>query len=156
MKFDWKETVIMTDDKLTKGLPARIILETTIVQEGEVFKHSFDEMGRIVLMNDNYYIRFEENQGEEKNSTLIKLQSDGIVNLTRHGQNKTRMTFNDQEDTFTNYATPTGIMPLRVETNHLKMGYTNQPFAGEVEVDYAIYLEDYPLGTYQLRLRFTT
>ena len=146
----------MTDKKLTKGLPARIILETTIVQEDEVFKHSFDEMGRIVRMNENYYIRFEEEQDGEQHSNLIKLQPDGTVQLTRHGTNKTRMIFNDQEDTYTNYATPTGVMALRVETNRLKMGYTNQPFAGEVEVDYAIYLEDYPLGTYQLRLRFTT
>ena len=70
----------MSDDKLTKGLPARIILETTIVQEGEVFKHSFDEMGRIVLMNDNYYIRYEAEQDGEQIATLIKLQPDGTVN----------------------------------------------------------------------------
>lgn len=146
----------MTDKKLTKGLPARIILETTIVQEDEVFKHSFDEMGRIVRMNENYYIRFEEEQDGEQHSNLIKLQPDGTVQLTRHGTNKTRMIFNDQEDTYTNYATPTGVMALRVETNRLKMGYNDQPFAGEVEVDYVIYLEDYPLGSYQLRLRFTT
>ena len=147
---------MMTHDKLTKGLPARIILETTIVQEEEVFKHSFDEMGRIVLMNDNYYIRFEEEQDGEKISNLIKLQRDGTVNLTRYGENQTRLVFNHQEDTFTKYATPTGIMSLRVKTNRLEMGYNDQPFAGEVEVDYVIYLEDYPLGTYQLRLRFTT
>ena len=47
-------------------------------------------------------------------------------------------------------------MPLRVETNRLEIGYVDQPFAGEVEVDYVIYLEDQLLGTYQLRLRFTT
>ena len=147
---------IMTEDKLTKGLPARIILETTIIQEEEVFKHSFDEMGRIVLMNDNYYIRFEEEQDGAKHTNLIKVQPNGTVQLTRHGANKTIMVFNDQEDTYTKYATPTGIMPLRVKTNRLKTGYNDQPFAGEVEVDYVIYLEDYPLGTYQLRLRFTT
>lgn len=146
----------MADDKLTKGLPARIILETTIVQEGEVFKHSFDEMGRIVRMNENYYIRFEEETNGQKHSTLIKLQSDGTVNLTRHGENKTRMTFNDQEHTYTAYATPTGVMQLRVQTNRLETGMNDQPFAGEVEVDYVIYLDEQPLGTYQLRLRFTT
>lgn len=146
----------MAEDKLTKGLPARVILETTIIQEEEVFKHSFDEMGRIVLMNDNYYIRYTEKQGDEKHSTLIKLQPDGTVNLTRHGEAKTRITFNDEEDTYTSYATPTGIMQLRVQTNKLNVVYNDQPFAGEVDIDYVIYLEEYPLGTYQLRLRFTT
>ena len=156
MERCWKELNTMSDDKLTKGLPARIILETTIVQEGEVFKHSFDEMGRIVLMNDNYYIRYEAEQDGEQIATLIKLQPDGTVNLTRHGTNKTRLVFDDNTHTYTNYPTPSGIMPLRVETNRLEIGYGDQPFAGEVEVDYVIYLKDQLLGTYQLRLRFTT
>lgn len=43
----------MANKKLTKGKAARIILETTIFQEGEVFKNKFDEMGRIVFINDN-------------------------------------------------------------------------------------------------------
>lgn len=146
----------MAEDKLTKGLPARIVLETTIVQEEEVFKHSYDEMGRIVRMNDNYYIRYTEVKEGEEHSTLIKLHPDGTVNLTHHGDNKTRMTFNDREDTYTSYATPTGIMQLRVRTNKLNIVYNNQPFAGDIEIDYVIYLEEYPLGTYQLRLRFTT
>lgn len=146
----------MIEDKLTKGCPARIILETTIVQEGEMFKHSYDEMGRIVRMNDHYYIRYVERDGAEETSTLIKLQSDGTVHLTRHGENKSRMLFNDQEDTMTQYPTPAGIMQLRVQTNQLKMVYKDQPFAGEVEIDYAIFLDDKTLGTYQLRLRFTT
>ena len=146
----------MTHDKLTKCLTARIILETTIVQEEEVFKHSFDEMGRIVLMNDNYYIRFEEEQDGEKHTNLIKVQPNGTVQLTRHGANKTIMVFNDQEDTYTKYATPTGIMPLRVKTTRMSTSYSESPFAGDIEVDYVIYLEDYPLGNYQMRLRFTT
>lgn len=146
----------MAADKLKKGLPARVILETTIVQEEEVFKHSFDEMGRVVKMNDNYYVRYTEKQGNEEVATMIKLLPDGTVALTRNGEHTTRMTFNDKQDTYTRYRTPTGIMDLRVETNKLHIVYNDQPFAGEVEVDYIIYMEEYPLGTYQLRLRFTT
>lgn len=146
----------MAVDKLTKGLPARVILETTIVQEEEVFQHSFDEMGRIVAMNDNYYIRYEETKGDEDISTLIKLLPDGTVTLTRHGEHTTRMIFDYQEETHTSYPTPTGIMQLRVKTTKLNVVYNDQPFAGQVEIDYVLYLEEYPLGTYQLRLRFTT
>ncbi len=146
----------MAADKLTKGLPARIILETTIVQEEEVFKHSFDEMGRIVSMNDKYYIRYMESEGEAEVSNLVKLLPDGTVTLTRHGEHTTRLMFSDQEDTYTKYMTPTGIMQLRVETTKLNVVYNDQPFSGQAEVDYILYLEDYPLGTYQLRLRFTT
>lgn len=146
----------MATDRLTKGMPTRIILETTIVQEEEVFKNSFDEMGRIVLMNDNYYLRFEETEGDEVTPTLIKISADGNINITRHSENKTRLEFNEQEDTYTSYPTPTGIMQMRVETNRIHSSYNNSPFAGDIEIDYVIYLEDYPLGTYQIRLRFTT
>ncbi len=147
----------MSTDKLTKGLPARIILETTIVQEGEVFKNSFDEMGRIVLMNDNYYLRFEETNGDEEGVvTLVKIDADGVVQVTRHTENKTRLTFDQERDTMTSYQTPTGIMQMRVHTERMASSFQETPFAGEVDVDYVIYLEDYPLGNYQMRLRFTT
>lgn len=126
------------------------------MQEGEVFKHSFDEMGRIVLMNDNYYIRFTESKDEEEVATLIKIEPNGVVNITRHGEQATRLMFNDQETTYTNYPTPAGIMEMHVQTNRLSISYTDRPFAGEVEVDYVIKLEGNQLGTYQIRLRFTT
>jgi|SRR5690625_671059 len=147
----------MEKNNLTQGLPARIILETTIVQEEEVFKNAFDELGRIVLMNDNYYLRFEETEGENAGVvTLIKIDPDGVVHITRHTEHKTRLIFNQEEDTYTDYITPTGIMQMRVETKRVSSSYHETPFAGDIEIDYIMYMEDIPLGTYQIRLRFTT
>lgn len=146
----------MTKDRLSQGMEARIILETIIHQEDEVFKNSFDEMGRIVLMNDNYYLRFEENAGETKVPTLIKISPDGNVHITRHTENKTRLEFNEEEHTYTSYQTPAGTMSLRVKTNRIDLSYQNTPFAGDIEIDYVIYTGDSPLGSYQMRLRFTT
>lgn len=146
----------MTKEQLSQGMEARIILETTIHQEEEVFKNSFDEMGRIVLMNDNYYLRFEETNGKNRVPTLIKISPDGNVNITRHTENKTRLEFNEEEHTYTNYHTPAGIMNLRVKTNRMDLSYQNTPFAGDIEIDYVIYNGDSPLGSYQIRLRFTT
>lgn len=142
-------------EKLTNGLPARVILETTIIQEGEVFKHSFDEMGRIVEMNGNYYIRYTESKGEEV-ATMIKIEPDGVVSITRYGDQGTRLDFDNQKETYTNYETPAGIMELVVETKRLSTSYSGKPFAGEVEVDYVIKMGDNLLGTYQIRLLFTT
>lgn len=146
----------MAKKQLSKGMPARIILETIIHQEEEVFKNSFDEMGRIVLMNDNYYLRFEEIDGETKTPTLIKISPDGNVNITRHTENKTILEFDEEEHTYTNYQTPAGIMNLRVKTNRIDLSYQNTPFAGDIEIDYVLYAGDSPLGSYQIRLRFTT
>lgn len=143
-------------EKLTNGLPARVILETTIIQEGEVFKHSFDEMGRIVEMNGNYYIRYTESNEDEEVATVIKIEPDGVINLTRHGEQGTRLNFNNQKETYTNYETPAGIMRLAVETKRLSTSYSEKPFAGEVEIDYVIKMQDNLLGTYQIRLLFTT
>lgn len=146
----------MTKERLSQGMDARIILETTIYQEDEVLKNSFDEMGRIVLMNDNYYLRFEETDGKTKVPTLIKISPDGNVNITRHTENKTRLEFNEEEHTYTSYHTPAGTMRLRVKTNRIDLSYQNLPFAGDIAIDYAIYTGDSPLGSYQIRLRFTT
>lgn len=145
----------MSERKLTKGLPARIVLETTIFQEGEVFKNSFDEMGRIVEMNGHYYLRFTE-PGEEKVTTMIKLSSEGSVQITRHAEEKTILEFDEAIHTYTKYKTPAGILSLRVETNQMSTSYSRSPFAGEVEVDYVLYMDENPLGSYQVRLRFTT
>ena len=145
----------MVADKLMKGMPARILLETTVMQEGEVFKHSFDEMGRIVRMNENYYLRFTES-GDDGVANLIKIAPEGVVQITRHTENKTILEFDEDNHTFTNYATPAGILRMRVETTRMSTSYSQKPFAGEIEVDYEIYMEDDQIGTYQVRLRFTT
>src|SRR5699024_12726956 len=100
----------MEKNNLTQGLPARIILETTIIQEEKVFKNAFAELGRIVLMNDNYYLRFEETEGEYAEVvTLIKIDQDGVVHITRHTEHKTRLIVNYEEDTYTHYITPKDI-----------------------------------------------
>lgn len=143
-------------DKLSNGLPARVILETTITQEGEVFKHSFDEMGRIVQLNGHYYIRYTESTEGEEVATMIKIGEDGVITLTRHGENKTRLIFDNDEETLTTYPTPQGVLQLAVRTERLSISTTEQPFAGEVEVDYGIHMADAPLGTYKIRLIFTT
>ncbi len=146
----------MMKDQLSKGMPVRIILETTIFQDEEVFKNSFDEMGRIVLMNDNYYLRFEETADDQKIPTVIKVAPDGSVNITRHAENKTRLEFNEETHTYTKYITPAGVMNLQLKTSRIDLSYNKAPFAGDIEIDYALYTGESPLGSYQIRLRFTT
>lgn len=146
----------MEKDKLAKGRVARIILETTIIQEGEVFQNTFDEMGRIVSMNNNYYLRFVETNQEMEIPTVIKISPEGNVHITRHGEHRTRLEFNEDLDTYTNYQTPAGLLKMRVRTKRMDLTYQTSPFAGEIEIDYVIYAGNQVLGSYQIRLRFTT
>lgn len=146
----------MADDKMTKGKPARIILETTIFQGEEVFRNGFDEMGRIVSMNNNYYLRFVEKSEEEDIPTTIKISPEGNVSIIRHATHRMHLVFNDDEDTYTNYQTPAGVLKMRVETERIDLTYQTSPFAGKIEVDYSISAQERVLGSYQIRLRFTT
>lgn len=146
----------MVNRKLTNGKAARIILETTIFQEDEVFKNTFDEMGRIVSINGNYYLRFVEKNSDIEIPTLIKIFPNGNINIIRNAENKTRLEFNEKEYTYTNYHTPAGIMKMRVQTNRIDSSYQNTPFAGDIEIDYLLSVGEKELGSYQIRLRFTT
>jgi len=147
----------MPSDELKNGLPAEIKMETSYVQNGETHQHSFEENGRVVYMNNSYYIRFEEAHELETIPVTIKLNPDGIVQLIRRGvEQTTRLVFNSDLDTESNYRTPAGIIPLRVTTNDLRVSYYDRPFAGRVWVDYTLSANKQILGEYQIRLHFTT
>lgn len=146
----------MPSRELTNGMPAEIAMETSYEQEGNTHHHVFEEQGRVVYMNNSYYIRYEEKHEEDMIPVTLKLNPDGAVDLIRRGEYTTRLTFNSEETTQTQYKTPAGIMQLRVETENLKVSYYDRPFAGRVAVDYALYLGEQILGTYRIRLRFTT
>ena len=124
----------MERNKLTRGKEARIILETIIVQENEVFRNTFDEMGRIVSMNDNYYLRFVETDEENEIPTVIKITPEGNISITRHAENKTRLEFNEEEYTYTNYHTPAGLIKMRVKTKRIDSTYQQSPFAGNIKL----------------------
>lgn len=146
----------MPSKKLTNGLPAEVTMETSYVQNGETHHHSFQETGRVVYMNNSYYIRFEESHPEENVPVTVKINPDGMVNLIRRGEQTMRLAFDSDNSTETHYKTPAGIFPLQVVTENLKVSYYDRPFAGRVWVDYALYLHEQKLGDYQMRLRFTT
>ncbi|WP_080145730.1 DUF1934 domain-containing protein [Marinilactibacillus piezotolerans] len=147
----------MPSKELTNGMPAEIVMNSSFVQNGETHHHKFEEKGRIVYMNNSYYIRYEEKHpGEPDVPVTVKINPNGTVNLIRRGEFLTRLTFNSEEKTETQYKTPAGIMPIRIETEDLKISYYDRPFAGRVSVNYELYFDEELLGSYQIRLRFTT
>lgn len=146
----------MPSEEVKNGLPAEIKMETSYVQNGETHHHSFEESGRVVYMNSSYYIRFEEAHDLEVIPVTIKINPDGVVQLIRRGEQTTRLVFNSDQDTETNYNTAAGIIPLRVTTHDLRVSYYDRPFAGRIWVDYTLSANQQKLGEYQIRLRFTT
>lgn len=138
-------------------MPAEVIMETSYVQNEETHHHVFEEQGRVIYMNNSYYIRYEENYPNEPAVPVtVKINPDGVVNLIRRGENKTRLTFSSDQITETQYKTPMGIMPIHIETQNLKISYYDRPFAGRIAVNYKLHFNGEVLGSYQIRLRFTT
>ncbi|GEQ32391.1 DUF1934 domain-containing protein [Marinilactibacillus psychrotolerans] len=147
----------MPSKELANGMPAEVVMETSYVQNEETHHHVFEEKGRVIYMNNSYYIRYEENYPNEPAVPVtVKINPDGVVNLIRRGENKTRLTFSSDEITETQYKTPMGIMPIHIETQSLKISYYDRPFAGRIAVNYKLHFNGEVLGSYQIRLRFTT
>lgn len=141
---------------LSQGQVAEIKMETIIKQQGEIFRHSFEEMGRIMELNGHYYIRFEESTEDGKASVTIKIAREGYVQLIRNGEVTTRLVFNREHPQEFTYATPAGRLGMLVRTDHLDIVLNDQPFSGELAVDYSILSSDSQIGDYYLRLQFTT
>lgn len=146
----------MQSPHLKKGLPVEIHMETTHSQDGEVNHHQFEETGRLVEMNGCYYIRYEETHEEGNIPVTVKMEADGVVTVIRRGELTTRLRFDVDRPTGTQYRTPVGNLPIRIETGDVRISYYDQPFSGRVQVDYTLNLGDQQLGAYHLRLRFTT
>lgn len=149
----------MTRLDLSDGLPAEIVMETRTKQLDDHHSFLFEEMGKVVYLNGNYYIRYEESPDNEDNKQVtvtVKITPEGKVHLIRYGETTTRLIFDSQNETESNYNTQAGIMPLTVKTNDLKISYYDRPFAGRVDVDYEIFMGRELIGSYKIRLRFTT
>lgn len=147
----------MNDLSEKNGLEAEIHMETVLLQQGEVEKHLFEEKGKVLYMNDSYYIRYEETSEEHPPIPVtVKISADGTVSLIRRGETTTRLRFDIDKWTQSNYRLPTGVVSIRVKTNDVKISYYDRPLAGRVAVDYSLYLGEEKLGDYQVRLRYTT
>lgn len=140
---------------LSKGRPAKIHLETTITQGEEKEKHMFDETGKVVQMGSSYYIRFQETYETGEIPVTVKLDPTGIVTLTRRGETTTRMRFDKGERFETSYQTAQGTIRMETVTNNLQISYTDDPFSGQVHIDYDLYFGKEKLGEYNLQLLFT-
>jgi len=156
MEFEFEGEIALAKRDLTNGLPAEVVMETTSKQQDDYNHHLFEDIGRVVYMNDSYYIRYEEDFNGERVPVTIKILSDGKVDLIRQSTPVTRLHFDNEKPTMTQYKTPAGIMHLEVVTNDLKIGYYDQPFAGRVKIEYSLYVGGQLLGDHKILLRFTT
>lgn len=139
------------------GVNVQIKMKVTTNQNGQSSEYLFEDMGQFLVMGDSHYIKFiEELDGNRTPVTLKLNKANEEVTLIRRAEHTARFVFDPNKDTYTNYRTPAGIAQLRVKTNRLITTSEQQPHAGEVTIAYQLFMNEDELGSYQIRLRFTT
>lgn len=140
---------------LKAGTDVKIHLETQVTQYAEPEKQVFDVMGQMVQMGSGLYLRYIEVEGDIEIPVTIKVEADGTITLIRAGETRTRLRFGKGERYVTNYNTPQGVVALETMTNKMQVSLRDQPFSGEIEIHYDLYLGEEKLGEYKLQLLFT-
>ncbi|MCI3028943.1 MAG: DUF1934 domain-containing protein [Desemzia incerta] len=141
---------------LSKGMPAKVHVQTTITQNNDTEEFVFDEKGKVVQMGGSYYVRYEETYQEDgRIPVTFKIEPNGIVTLTRKGDMTTRMRFEQGKSYETLYRTAQGNIFVDTITRHLQISYTDKPFSGNVQVAYDLFVGNEKLGEYKIRLLFT-
>lgn len=141
---------------LTKGMPAKIQVQTTITQNEQTESFVFDEKGKVVQMGSSYYVRYEEKYAEHESVPVtFKIEPTGIVTLIRRGEMDTHLKFEQGKNYETLYRTGQGNMVVDTITRNLQISYTDKPFSGRVRVEYDLFVGKEKLGEYKLQLHFT-
>lgn len=142
--------------ELKRGLPISIKLATKVSQHGETQDFLFDLQGQLVQIGDTLYLRYQELQEDGSEIPVtIKIMPDGVVQLTRAGEMRLRLKFVYKEKVETTYNTPYGMMFFGTFTKNLHVSLKDQPTAGQIYVDYDLYMGDERVGEYQISLDFT-
>lgn len=145
---------------LTQGLPVSIHLETYVTQDGETASHVFDEPGTAVQIGDTLYLRYKEINSAENTAypVTMRLRPNGTVQLTRGSESDDthlRLHFENERRVVTRYRTPYGVMPVETVTPRLDIDVEDDPFRGEVYIEYELFGAGNSLGNYRLRLQFS-
>ncbi|SEL11972.1 Uncharacterized beta-barrel protein YwiB, DUF1934 family [Carnobacterium iners] len=140
---------------LSKGMAAKVEVETTVSQGGSTESFVFSQMGKVVYRNGSYYIRYQEAYDEIEIPVTFKLEAAGGVTLIRRGETTTRMRFEQGERFETSYQTPQGLIIMETATRQLQVSFRQEPFSGELQLEYDLYLGQEKLGEHKLRLLFT-
>ncbi|KRL54996.1 hypothetical protein FD35_GL002448 [Furfurilactobacillus rossiae DSM 15814] len=130
-------------------------LLTNITQDDDTEQFDFDLPGRLVIVNDNIYLRYVEDDNGQSTPVTFKLNGEDDVVLTRSGENGLKFHFLTGKAVTTQYRTPYGIMAVEVATTDLSVRLSDDLSAGRIAIDYQLLAGEQLIGDYQIRLHFT-
>ena len=142
--------------ELSQGIPISIHLTTKVEQAGETQDFLFDLQWQAVKIGDTLYLRYKEIQPEGAEVPVtMKIMPDGVIQLIRSGEMRTRLKFAYKERLETSYQTPYGTMHFHTYTSHLHVSLKDRPYSGKVDVHYDLFMMEDKVGEYKLSLEFT-
>ena len=130
-----------------------VVTSITQGDEHEVF--TFDEAGTLLHKNGASFIKYQEPQDDGSKATvLFKINPDGTVQLTRHGQSDLRLVFKENARQSTRYLTPMGPMVIETLTNSIDASINVERSQGNLNIIYSLYQGDYMVGQYIVHVDF--
>lgn len=135
-----------------------IHLSTTINQAGNASHFNFAMPGKMFRMGSTVYLRFKEKdqKGQPPVPMTLRIDPQGYVNLERNVPGHAmHLYFIQGREVPAKYETPYGSMKLETRTSLVEFQTKDQPYSGDLKIDYALANGSQILGTYELRLQFT-
>lgn len=129
-------------------------VSTLIRQGNQQEEFAFQEPGQLVQMgNQKRYLRYVERQNELETPIQFRFDQDQVI-LSRHGQLRSTMVFDQHQATISKYPTVYGVIDLTVRTQDLKVTIDWLRGQGEVWIKYQLLNQGQLLGNYQIKLQF--
>lgn len=138
---------------IKRAVPVHIQLTTTMEQDGQRDKYTFDEQGQFIELNGKYYLRYQEHQNGQTTPVQFRLATD-LVHLRRSGVRETDFEFQRDRATKTRYRTEYGIIAMTVTTNRLNVEFDPEDVNGSLGLEYQLTANGQLIGTYQVQLQF--
>lgn len=140
-----------------KSFPVDIHVETVHCQEQEKDEYVEDFQGKLIQIGNKRYLRYQEKPSNKEHAEVtFKFDSDKEIQLTRKLEHqKLHLVFQPEKRTLTNYQTPYGNIPLEAEVQQMSLLFEDDPYAGEVALDYRLWNGPTLLGNYKIRLQFS-
>lgn len=128
--------------KGTQATEDQDINELELVTEGKLYKKG-----------ETYFVSYKESNltGMEGTTTTLKVQSDGIVTLIRHGSVNTQFIFEKGQKHISHYDTSCGTFTISVLANNV-FAIVNDD-GGEIKVDYRLEIDNAKAGNNDFYLK---
>ena len=111
-------------------------------------------VGELNVLEDSYTLKYEESEltGMEGTTTVITVDKNGIVSLSREGTVNSHLVFEEGKRHLSYYDTNDGAFSIGVFASYVDTVLEEN--YGEISITYAMDVDEKPIGENEIRVRF--